>query len=51
MYFWLTRTYRSFPMPYQLEAIKMQQPAADTRSGLLPMVLLATSCKTRPSVR
>jgi len=51
MYFWLTRTYRPFPIPYQLEATKMQQPAANTRSGLLPMLLPATSCKARPSVR
>ncbi len=42
MYFWFTRTYRPFPMPYQLEAIKMQERTADTRSGLLPMLLLAT---------
>ncbi len=42
MFYWFTRTYRPNPMPYQLEAIKMQDYTAQTNRGLVPILMIAT---------
>lgn len=42
MYFWFTRSYRPLPMPYQIEAMRMQDRTAVAHKGLVPALVLAT---------
>ncbi len=38
---WFSYSYRSFPMPAQMEALKMQDRTADTRAGVVQVLTLA----------
>jgi hypothetical protein len=42
MYFWFTRAYRSLAMPFQMEALKMQEETRDSRRTLSLLLVLAT---------
>jgi len=41
LYHWFSYTYRSFPMPAQIEAFKMQDRTADTRIGVVQALTLS----------